>query len=283
MTTPAQWHPDPTGRHQHRYWDGAQWTDHVSDNGATSIDPVLATGNVGDAIDRGLTVGKTATPDQVQRQVSDTGWRGAGITQPVATGGGTLFTESILVVNQKAKLIEVTNQYTVLDKDGQPLGFVNEVGQTAAKKALRVLTNFDQFMTHRLEITDRSGQVVLRLTRPAKVFKSTVVVESGAGGEIGRIVQNNMIGKINFTLQANGQQVGAIKAENWRAWNFRIEDNAGTEVARITKTWEGFLKSAFTTADNYVVQVNHPIAEPLLSLIVASALCVDTALKQDDK
>lgn len=38
---PAQagWQPDPTGRHQHRYWDGVQWTDHVADGGAESVDP----------------------------------------------------------------------------------------------------------------------------------------------------------------------------------------------------------------------------------------------------
>lgn len=36
----AGWMQDPTGRHQLRYHDGARWTEHVSDNGATSTDPV---------------------------------------------------------------------------------------------------------------------------------------------------------------------------------------------------------------------------------------------------
>ncbi len=34
------WATDPTGRHQLRYWDGAQWTAHVSDQGQVSADPV---------------------------------------------------------------------------------------------------------------------------------------------------------------------------------------------------------------------------------------------------
>jgi hypothetical protein len=38
----GDWHPDPTGRHQYRYWDGTVWTDHVSNNGTTSLDPVVA-------------------------------------------------------------------------------------------------------------------------------------------------------------------------------------------------------------------------------------------------
>jgi hypothetical protein len=35
---PAAWHPDPTARHQFRYWDGNGWTSHVSDNGVATTD-----------------------------------------------------------------------------------------------------------------------------------------------------------------------------------------------------------------------------------------------------
>ncbi len=38
-SAPADWYPDPTGRHQHRYWDGERWTAWVADAGATSRDP----------------------------------------------------------------------------------------------------------------------------------------------------------------------------------------------------------------------------------------------------
>ena len=38
---PARWAPDPLGRHQYRYWDGAQWTEHVADDGAVGTDPPL--------------------------------------------------------------------------------------------------------------------------------------------------------------------------------------------------------------------------------------------------
>ena len=37
---PAAWHADPAGRHQYRYWDGAQWTDWVADDGVQSLDPL---------------------------------------------------------------------------------------------------------------------------------------------------------------------------------------------------------------------------------------------------
>ena len=36
--TPS-WQEDPTGRHDHRYWDGTQWTEHVADAGVAGVDP----------------------------------------------------------------------------------------------------------------------------------------------------------------------------------------------------------------------------------------------------
>jgi hypothetical protein len=278
---PANWYPDPNKRHELRYWDGKKWTEHVSDNGVTGTDPVQPTRL--DKVDSALTVGNEGRPDRIAQQVSGTGARGAGITSGAFGGGGTIFTEPILVVNQKAKIIELNNQYSVFDANANQLAAVNQVGQSAAKKVLRLVSSLDQFMTHKLEITDNRGNVVLQLTRPRKVMKSTVLVADGSGNEIGKIAQNNVIGKINFNLEAGGQTVGAIKAENWRAWNFRIEDASGEEVARITKTFEGVAKTLFTTADNYVVQFHKQLGNPLLSLAVASALSIDTALKQDSR
>ncbi len=39
-SVPAQWAPDPSGRHQHRWWDGERWTEHVADNGNSGVDPL---------------------------------------------------------------------------------------------------------------------------------------------------------------------------------------------------------------------------------------------------
>ena len=277
MDNPAAWHPDPTGRHQLRYWDGQDWTEHVSDHGVQAIDADLTKKSTLDKIDDALSFGNRHDPAKIQQQVGDISAANIG------SGGGTLFTESILVVNQKVKLIELNNQYSVFDSSGKQIASVNQVGQSTAKKLLRLVSSLDQYLTHKLEISDMKGQVLLRLTRPAKVFKSTVIVSDGTDREVGRIVQENMIGKINFSLQVGQQQIGAIKGENWRAWNFRIEDASGTEVARITKKFEGIAKTLFTTADNYVLNIHRPLEQPLISLVVAAALSIDTALKQDTR
>ena len=269
-TTPtANWYPDPYGRFEMRYFDGAQWTEHVANGGQQASDPPVGASAV-------PTVNRPT--EKIQADVAK-----AGVQAGAQAGGGSVFSEPVLVVNQKAKLIEVNNEYAVYDQHGTQIGAVREVGQSTAKKVVRVLTRYDQFMTHKLQVVDMQGNVLLALTRPAKFVKSKLLVHDGAGREVGQILQQNAIGKIRFALEAGGQTFGSINAENWRAWNFNIQDATGTEVARITKTWEGLAKTLFTTADNYVVQIHGALDEPLRSLVVASALCVDTALKQDSR
>jgi hypothetical protein len=39
---PESWQPDPTHRHELRYWDGQTWTSYVADQGVQGTDPVTA-------------------------------------------------------------------------------------------------------------------------------------------------------------------------------------------------------------------------------------------------
>ena len=253
-----------------RYFDGTTWTEHVSSHGRTSVDLPIGARHV-------PTVQRA--PEKVQRDVERAGAAGTA----AFAGGGSVFSEPVLVVNQKAKLIEINNEYAIYDQHSRQIAAVREVGQSNLKKAARFLTSLDQYMTHKLQIVDMQGRPLLMLTRPAKVVKSRIIVQDPSGNEIGAIVQQNMIGKIRFALESGGQVIGSLNAENWRAWNFSIRDASETEVARITKTWEGLAKTMFTTADNYVVQIHRPLDGPLQALVVAAGVSVDTALKQDSR
>jgi uncharacterized protein YxjI len=195
-----------------------------------------------------------------------------------------LLEHSRIVINQKAKLIELVNEYKIFDESGAEIGVFRQEGQTTLKKVARFVSSLDQFMTHTIGVYDAAGTKVLQLVRPRKIVKSSVEVSDGAGSPVGTIRQQNVFGKIRFGLiDSLGQQIGEIQAENWRAWNFAIVDVTGTEVGRITKTWEGLAKTMFTTADNYVLEVSPELRGPLRVLAFASAVGVDTALKQDDR
>lgn len=272
-SVPAGWYPDPSGAQGAlRWWDGATWTEHSRPAApAAPQQQFQGAGGYPAATPAGHHYGDQSFEGHLRPD----GGPAAGYRSP--------FTEQVIFVSQKRKLIEVTNEYAVFAQDGGQIGFVAEIGQSTAKKALRVLTSLDQYMTHRLEVRDMTGRPLIQLIRPAKVFKSTLIVERADGGEVGRLVQRNVFGKIRFGLESGGQEIGSLNAENWRAWNFSIQDHTGAEIARITKTWEGLLTTMFTSADKYMVQLHRPLDDPLRSLVVAAALTVDTALKQDSR
>ena len=264
VSPPApNWYPDPLGRHEYRYWDGMAWTDQVSSHGRTSQD----------SMDKGAksVAPQQAAPkvqEQVQRHANQAAKRGAPAA-PMAAGGG-LLDQPILVVNQKWKIIEVNTEFAIFDASGNQIGAVRQVGQNAFKKVVRFLGDIDQYFTHKYQVVDAAGQPQLLITRPRKFVKSRVLVQDGVGTHVGQVVQRNVFGKIRFGFEVNGQDIGGIFAENWRAWNFSIKDAGGNEVARITKTFEGVLKTAFTTADNYVLQVHRPLSDPLRQMVYAS-------------
>jgi uncharacterized protein YxjI len=187
-----------------------------------------------------------------------------------------------LVVNQKAKLVELTNQYLIRDPEGNELGHVQQKGQSRMRKVLRSATDIDQYLTHTLGVYDVGGAQILELTRPRKLVKSRLLVKTGEGRPVGQIVQDNVFGKIRFDLVGEqGELLGKIKAENWRAWDFSIVDATDHEVGRIDKKFVGVAKAIFTTGDNYIVDISREAQGDLRLMALAAAVAVDTALKQD--
>ena len=195
-----------------------------------------------------------------------------------------LLDQKRLVFRQKVKLIEMNQEFKIWDESGAEVGTIRQEGQSGLKMAARLVSSLDQFMTHTLAVYDASGAKVCELTRPRKIFKSRLIVKDATGRAAGTITQANVFGRIRFDLHGGmGEQLGQIRAENWRAWNFTIVDPAEREVARITKTWEGLAKTMFTPADNYVLEIDPSMTGDLRLLVLASAAGVDVALKQDSR
>jgi hypothetical protein len=156
------------------------------------------------------------------------------MTGTTSRGGGSLFTEAVLVVNQKVKLMGI--EYTVFNQRGQQIGVLREMRPSAAKKFVRFVPAIEGFFTRNWQVVDANDQVVLTLTRPAKIRKSPIIVESGDGRELGQIIQIKAFGKIRFALESGEGQIGSLNRESLRAWNFNVQDTSGRVVARIRST-----------------------------------------------
>ncbi len=186
-----------------------------------------------------------------------------------------------LVVNQRAKLFELSNQFAILDEGGERIGSVEQVDQSPLHKVVRIFSNLDAALPITLEVRDAGGVGVLRIVKPW--FRITCSVVQAGGAVLGTIRKRIKLGKARFELaDASGQVLGAVLALNWRARDFSVRDAADVEVARVTKKWAGFGKELFTDADNYAIEVNPALGDPLRSLAIGSCLAIDSIMKQKD-
>lgn len=369
---PAGWHIDPFGRHERRYWDGSQWTEHVETGGLQGIDPTVDPPGLAGAAAESVAAGWYADPLGIagRRYWDGERWTqhlDSGAEQGIQTrstphvgrpnkkiqrqartggadgdrqGGGTLFTEQVLVINQKSKAFGSTVGYAVYNQDGQQVGTIEEIRrQIRSNVADSLRGRPDSKRMRRFRVVDMNDRVLLSMTRPPVGWiaaKAKLVVDGPGGVPIGQIAHESFglggrvasatntgmtnasviaqvglggvrgmaagiglgglqdrltsaveglekVGHARFGLEADGQRLGSIHAEDTTAWDFNVKDPTGTEVARITKTWAGWAKERFTKADNYVLLMHRPLDEPLRSLVIAAALAIDVELKERGK
>jgi uncharacterized protein YxjI len=200
----------------------------------------------------------------------------------MASGAAPLLSADTLVVDQKTKIFEMKNEYRIFDANNEKIGSVEQVGQGIFTFLARLGTDYDVLLPVGLEVRDAQDQALLYLRKP--FFRMTVNVSHPNGGAlIGSIQKKMRLGKARFELNdASGQEVGEVKAQNWRARNFSINDRNGQEVAEVSKEWKGLARELFTDSDKYVVRFQPHCTEPLRSLALAASLAIDVIMKQKD-
>jgi uncharacterized protein YxjI len=184
-------------------------------------------------------------------------------------------------LHQRRKLFELRNQYTLTDEAGAQIGAVEQVDQSPFTVVARVISDLDVALPITLSITDAAGAEVLRLRKPW--FRYAVTASDASGAVLGKITKRIRLGKAVFSVTGpGGEPVAELRAENWRARDFRFDDANGVEVARVTKQWRGLATELFTDADSYAVTFEAGTDAPTRLLALGSALAVDLVMKQKD-
>jgi Scramblase len=196
---------------------------------------------------------------------------------PVA---GSLLAQQVLVVKQKLKLIELRNDYAVLDQHGRQIGAVVQATQSPLAFLARVFTSWDVALPITLHILGPGAMTELVVHKPWFTWRCQVVRPDGLA--LGEITKQVRLGKARFALlDPRGARLGEVRAHDWRAKDFSVLDGAGQPIARVTKRWAG-LRELFTDADSYVIEVSPYAVDPLRSLAVATCLVIDVVMKQKD-
>ena len=184
-------------------------------------------------------------------------------------------------LHQKRKFFELRNQYTLTGDAGEEIGKVEQTKQSPFAFILRLVSSMDIALPVTLSVTTADGREELKLHKPW--FRFAVKVSDGQGNALGAVIKKIRLGKAVFNVEGPaGEELGVLRAENWRARDFRFENSSGSEVARVTKKWRGLLTEALTDADSYAVTFEPTTDNATRHLALAAALAVDITMKQKD-
>ena len=186
------------------------------------------------------------------------------------------FAKNQFFVKEYVGLFKAANSYDILDVESQNLLLECREPNLGFFTKLFRFTKYKTQTPFDIEVRDVTGQLVLRLTRGVSLFRSTVQVFDGNEVLLGKFRQKllSLGGKLNV-LDTNDQVICTVQGK-MISFDYKFLRD-GEQIALVTKKWMGLGRELFTTADNYVIDI-----EPVLSandsirpMIVAAALCID--------
>jgi uncharacterized protein YxjI len=164
---------------------------------------------------------------------------------------------------------ETRNQYAVFGSRGEEVGTLAEEGGGI----LRVITRF-LLRSHRpidAAVCDRTGAVVLRLSRPFFWIFSDLNVAGAQGAKIGSVHRRFGILNRRYDLRdAFGRTFARVKSPIWRIWTFFVKAEDGRD-ATIGKKWGGVLREVFADADTFGVDFSLASWAPEERAVIFSA------------
>ncbi len=185
------------------------------------------------------------------------------------------------LVKEHVGMFKAANNYDMYDLEtGEEILQCREPVLGFATKMFR-FTKYKRYTPFDVEVTDTSGDLVVRIKRGVSLFMSKVEVYDGDDNYLGGFKQKFFsLGGAFTILDETENPVCELKGK-WTGWDFSFKAGE-SELARVTKKWTGLGKELFTSADNYVLDIDEavPAQSKIRKLILAAVVCIDMVLKE---
>ena len=183
-------------------------------------------------------------------------------------------------VKEHVGMFKAANNYDILDPESQQIMMTCREEKLGFFTKILRFTDYKRMTPFDIEIKTNLGERVVRIKRGVSIFLSSVDVIDQDDKTIGRFKQKffSLGGKFDV-LDPNDNVVCKLKGK-WTSWDFKfLRDQE--ELAHVSKKWAGIGKELFTSADNYMLNINDNVEdEETRKLILSAVMCIDMVLKE---
>ena len=192
-----------------------------------------------------------------------------------------LLNRNLYFVKEHLGIFKAANNFDIYDPES------NQIIMVCREENLGFFTKIFRFSDYKrmtpfdIEIKTEAGQKILSIKRGVSFFLSKVSVYDEKDNLVGLFKQKFFSIGGKFDVLDNNENVVCTLKGKWTSWDFKfMKDNV--ELAHVAKKWAGFGKELFTSADNYMLQINDqvPADNPVRILILAAVMCIDMVLKE---
>lgn len=192
-----------------------------------------------------------------------------------------ILSQNLFLVKEHVGMFKASNNYDIYNpENNQIIMNCRENNLGFFTKILR-FTDYKRATPFNVEITTASGEKLITVRRGVAIFRSTVEVLDEKDRLIGTFKQKffSIGGKFEI-LDKNERPVATLQGK-WTGWDFKFS-HENRQLAQVSKKWAGLGKEFFTSADNYVLQIESTVAtdSPLRQLILGAVMCIDMVLKE---
>jgi uncharacterized protein YxjI len=192
-----------------------------------------------------------------------------------------ILSQNLFLVKEHVGMFKASNNYDIYNPESnQIIMNCRENNLGFFTKILR-FTDYKRATPFNVEITTASGEKLISVKRGIAIFRSTVEIFDEKDRLIGTFKQKffSIGGKFEI-LDKNEKPVATLQGK-WTGWDFKFS-HENKQLAQVSKKWAGMGKEFFTSADNYVLQIEEavPADSSLRQLILAAVMCIDMVLKE---
>ncbi|MEH6345411.1 MAG: phospholipid scramblase-related protein [Bermanella sp.] len=192
-----------------------------------------------------------------------------------------VISHNLYLIKEHLGIFKAANNFDILDPaNGNIIMQCREPNLGFFTKLLR-FSDYKRMTPFDIQVTTPEGERIVRLQRGISLFLSTVTVTDENNHVLGYFKQKlfSIGGKFDV-LDKDENTICRLQGK-WSGWDFRFSQD-DKEYARVTKKWSGLGRELFTSADNYILEINEDVsaANPVRKLIIAAVMCIDMVLKE---
>jgi len=189
--------------------------------------------------------------------------------------------KNVFLIKEHVGMFKASNNFDIFNpENGSQMMVCREPNLGVFTKIFR-FTSYKKMTPFNIVISDNQDKKILSVKRGFTVFRSDIEVLDENDRLIGLFKQKFFSFGGKFEIHDNNDKHLCTLQGKWTGWDFKFLKDT-KELATVSKKWAGIGKEFFTSADNYVLNINKNVTEDdkIRPLVLAAVMCIDMVFKE---